>query len=199
MNMHAKLYALRCVMGAAALSLAGCQSMGRIVEQTSQSVPPRFLLVADASTQQQPPAEEKKEKKPETEDSKKPQQPERRYTAPGVAIQQISLLALGTPSSSTTADLAGAGREASQSSVTSGAGVLGRPGLSAPQPSVVGAVVSRPGLQAGPASGLGFAGRSNILTPQLNRLSGPTGRCGELASAGFFGRNQAACVQHFHR
>jgi hypothetical protein len=166
------------------------------------SVAPRtnVILAADFGDEQKPAANEKKTATPPPTDApKKP--PERRYTAPGVAIQQLTLLAVGATSNRPTSasELAGAGKEATEATLGTGEGVLGRPGLTAPQPTVAGAVVSRPGLQQGPAGGLGFAEPFNILTPQFNPLSGPMGRCGDLSAAGFFGGNRTACEQHFRR
>ena len=201
---HAFLQALAaCSVCAVVMAMTGCHASEHTIGQAAvQKSTPRtnLLLVANFDDEQQPSTNDKKTKPPETDDSKKPQQ-ERRYTAPGVAIQQLTLLAIGTSTtgSSAAAELAGAGREASQAGITTGESILGRPGLTAPQPTVAGAVVSRPGLQQGPAGGLGFAGPFDILTPQFNPLSGPMGRCGDLAAAGFFGRNQTACVQHFRR
>lgn len=92
--------------------------------------------------------------------------------------------------------------------------VVGRPGLTAPQPNgggrtgtlrggaefgpgVADGVGGRPGLQEGPAAGIGFASQFNILTPQVSPLSGPMGRCNELVRAGFFRGSEANCLRHF--
>lgn len=86
--------------------------------------------------------------------------------------------------------------------------VVGRPGLTAPQPNgrpgarelgpgVADGVGGRPGLSEGPAAGIGFASQFNILTPQVSPLSGPMGRCNELVRAGFFRGSEATCLRHF--
>ncbi|HRX87066.1 MAG TPA: hypothetical protein P5572_18735 [Phycisphaerae bacterium] len=78
--------------------------------------------------------------------------------------------------------------------VSSNAGVIGRAGLTGTSATFGAVAVSRPGLQEGPATGLGFAspGR-NLFVRQVNPLSGPNGRCRDLARAGFFGGDHAAC------
>ena len=98
--------------------------------------------------------------------------------------------------------LGGAGRELSEvMSVGTDTGVVGNiigfSGLAAPQPTAQGVVLSLPGLQEGPAAGLGFAAPFNVLTPQVNPLSGSMGRCLDLAGAGFFARDPTACERHF--
>lgn len=123
------------------------------------------------------------------------------YTVPGSRAQQLGLLAalaLGSAAPSITS----AGKEVSQSSLTSAAalgtplGGTGLAGLGAPQPRTMSAVVGQPGLQRGLAAGLGFARAGNILAPRTNPLTGPNGRCSELTRAGLF-PNQAACQQYF--
>ncbi len=158
---------------------------------------PRDQSQTGSQPEDAPPAE------PEEEQKKKAPAP-RGYTAPGAAIRQATLLAMAIPKSEadTALAVAGGGKELAESMLgTSTAAatpsVFGRPGLTAPQPTVAGAVVSRPGLQEGPASGIGFASPFNILTPQVNPLSGPMGRCNDLVRAGFFGGNNANCVRHF--
>ncbi len=92
------------------------------------------------------------------------------------------------------------GRELSESIAFSNAGSIGRLGLTATPTRLAGRVTSRPGLQEGPATGLGFASMDrNIFTSQINRLSGANGRCQDLARAGFFSSNRATCEQSFRR
>ena len=91
-------------------------------------------------------------------------------------------------------------KEASESSLTVLPPLAGRAGLSAPPPAFANVVVSRPGLQEGAATGLNFASSvNNLFTPRFNPLSGPTGRCHELAGAGFFQGRRSVCEQHFQR
>lgn len=91
-------------------------------------------------------------------------------------------------------------KEASESSLTVLPPLAGRAGLSAPPPAFASVVVSRPGLQEGAATGLNFASAvNNLFTPRFNPLSGPTGRCHELAGAGFFRGRRSVCEQHFQR
>ncbi|MCH7704720.1 MAG: hypothetical protein IIB61_06380 [Planctomycetes bacterium] len=158
---------------------------------------PRDQSQADSQPENAPPDE------PETEQNKKTPAP-LGYTAPGEAIRQAALLAMAIPKSDADTTLAddGGGKELAESLLGTSTtratpSVFGSPGLTAPQPTVAGAVVSRPGLQEGPASGIGFASPFNILTPQVNPLSGPMGRCNDLVRAGFFGGNNDTCVGHF--
>ncbi len=122
----------------------------------------------------------------------------RQYTAPSVQIQQITLLALGIASLGTTGQESVA-QQASQSATTGG--IVGRPELTAPpQARFSRAVVGKPGLQQGRASGLGFANPNrNIFTVRRNPLSGDNGGCAALTSAGFFNGNRTACENHFRR
>lgn len=127
----------------------------------------------------------------------------RRYTAPGAAVRQAALAALALTTSNTSqTTMDSGGRELSEA-MSAGSGsanagnVLGATGLAAPVATVAGVVVSRPGLQEGAASGLGFVSSFNILTPQLNPLSGTMGRCQDLINAGFFGGSESTCLLHF--
>jgi hypothetical protein len=121
------------------------------------------------------------------------------YTAPGGAFRRLDL-AIGSAALGATADTLGAGKEASESIALSSEGVLGQTGLTAPPTMMADAVVGRPGLQRGPATGLGFASPvNNIFTPRVNPASGPNGRCAELARAGFFNGDRAACERNFRK
>jgi len=121
------------------------------------------------------------------------------YTAPGIPFRGLDL-AISSAALGATADTLGAGKEASESIALSSDGVLGQTGLTAPPTMVADAVVGRPGLQRGPATGLGFASPvNNIFTPRVNPASGPNGRCAELARAGFFNGDRTACERHFRR
>lgn len=133
-------------------------------------------------------------------EKKKPTSTRKTYTVPGTQAQQLAALALGITALGTGADVSGAGREVAESGIGVGQAALGRPGLTAPQPRVASAVVGRPGLQQGFAAGLGFASSDrNIFTARMNPLSGPNGRCQDLASTGFFGGSRSACESHFRR
>ena len=123
----------------------------------------------------------------------------RGYTAPSAEIRNAVLLAIALATRDSMPELVGGGKELAESMLSPGTSVVGQPGLAAPQPSISTAVVTRPGLQEGPATGIGFASPFNILTPQVNLLSGPMGRCTDLAIAGFFGRSVSTCELSFRR
>ena len=77
-------------------------------------------------------------------------------------------------------------------------GVAGRMGLAASPPAFGSMIISRPGIQQGPATGLGFGSPvNNIFRPRINRFSGPGGACERLANAGFFGGSSLVCQQQF--
>ncbi len=120
------------------------------------------------------------------------------YTSPGLPYQQLAVAVAVAAVGAVADDEAKLGRAFSESVAFSDAGSIGRLGLTAPPTRLAGRVTSRPGLQEGPATGLGFAALDrNIFTPQINRLSGATGRCQDLARAGFFGGSRAGCEQSF--
>lgn len=85
-------------------------------------------------------------------------------------------------------------RVGAEALVTGAGGVTGRAGLTGPSATIGATLVSRPGLQEGPGTGLGFAspGR-NVFTRQANPLSGPAGGCAQLNRAGFLGNNNSPC------
>lgn len=136
------------------------------------------------------------------------------YTGPSAATRLIAIVAVIALASSEdngngsegVADGSDGSRELAESM-----SVVGRPGLIAPQPNgpggrpggrppptpVTQVVISRPGLQDGPGTGIGFQSRSNILTSQFSPLSGPRGRCNDLARAGFFRGSEPTCLRHF--
>ncbi|NOS99630.1 MAG: hypothetical protein HOP29_03295 [Phycisphaerales bacterium] len=163
--------------------------------------PPPDGTTAPQSPPDQPPPDDESEAKRDTIAAETRPDGEKvvPYTAPGSRVQQLTLIAL-TVSAFGTSDVGGAGREVAESSMMGfepAAG--GRPGLTAPTTTRSAIAGGRPGLQQGFASGLGFASPDrNIFTPIQNPLSGPTGRCGELATAGFFA-DRAACEIQFRR
>jgi hypothetical protein len=117
-------------------------------------------------------------------------------------VRQAALLALGSTNTQGNDDRFGsAGPESVQAAINRNGAlpIVGAPGLAPPTAGVTNAVSSRPGLQQGPAAGLGSIGMFNVLSPQINPLSGPTGRCQDLVNAGFFSRDVAACQRHFSR
>ncbi len=120
------------------------------------------------------------------------------YTAPGPMYQMISMA--GTTVYGSMPQLTGAGKEISESVSLASASVIGRPGLATSPPTFAGAIIGRPGIQRGPATGLGFGSpTNNIFQARFNPMSGSTGRCGDLARAGFFGGSTTACQQHFQQ
>jgi hypothetical protein len=125
------------------------------------------------------------------------------FTAPSEAVRQLTLLAAASGDVAVDDEdviaVGGAGKEAAEALAGGATPFVGQPGLSAPQPTVAGVVVSRPGLQRGPATGLCSASPFNILTPQTNPASGNMGRCTDLTRAGFFGGSASACQMHFQR
>lgn len=121
------------------------------------------------------------------------------YTAPGLPYQQLAV-AVTAAVVNVVEEASELGRELSESIAMSDMGTIGRLGLTAPPTQFAGRVTGRPGLQDGPATGLGFAQPDrNLFVPQLNALSGATGRCRDLAAAGFYGGSPAACEQSFRR
>ncbi len=139
---------------------------------------------------------EDEQKKPADHDGSKPTK--RMYTAPGARYQQFAIQAVSVAAFGIS-DVSGSGREAAESQIMSPTAIVGRPGLSAPPPTVTNAIVGRPGLQQGFAAGLGPASDRNIFTARMNPLSGTNGRCQDLINAGFFNRDRAACETHFRR
>jgi len=122
------------------------------------------------------------------------------YTSPGLPYQQLAVAVAAVAMGVVPENDDSLGREFSESIAFSAAGSIGRLGLTAPPTRLAGRVTSRPGLQDGPATGLGFTSMDrNIFTLQVNRLSGATGRCQDLARAGFFGGSQTNCEQSFRR
>lgn len=121
------------------------------------------------------------------------------YTAPGPQYRRLAAIALGLAAFGFS-DAAGSGRESAESQFAAPPpSVIGRPGLSAPAPTISNAVIGRPGLQQGFAALLGPAADRNIFTAHMNPLSGANGRCQDLVNAGFFNRDRAACETHFRR
>ena len=205
-----------------AMATPGCQSLTRVLHQPEQAVtphPPEPRVILTVYSQDPPlkpspgapTGDSPKTEKSSADDDAlkdKPVQADaaaqvKGYTAPGESVRRIVL--------ADTADklledaqspLRGAGRELSESvSISVGMAtsdsLTGLSGLGAPQPVVATTVLSLPGLQQGPAAGLGFSSSFNVLTPQINPLSGPTGRCHDLVNVGFFSNDQAACERHF--
>lgn len=124
------------------------------------------------------------------------------YTAPRLPYQQLAMAianAVDVPNAAVD-DASEVRRELVDSLAFSSAGPAGRLGLVAPPSQIAGRVTSRPGLQDGPATGLGFASRDrNIFLVQANRLTGASGRCHDLAAAGFFGGSRAGCERTLRR
>ncbi len=214
--MSGKNFKWLAVVVASSLISTGCQ-IGRIVYRPS--IPPSFrsfgdyhVVLAADFVQQTPPAtprpkEDESADEIDQEDDKAPvvadpdsepaAQP--RYTSPGPQYQPLPVSAIVLAAFGLS-DVAGAGKEAAESQIGGApAAVIGRPGLSAPPPTIANAIVGRPGLQQGFAASLGPVSDPNIFTPRLNPLSGPNGRCQELVGAGFFNRNRAACESRFRR
>ncbi len=189
-------------------SAAGCAQMELIFHQAPsgstlvQAEPqPLFLLASHSdSASQEWPATQPSTTQP-TASTASTTAPARAvsYTEPRPQFQPGSLRAFGTLGNLVPA-AGNAGKELSESVAFSSQGVIGRSGLTAPPTMLTGAVIGRPGLQRGPATGLGFASPSaNIFVRQFNPLSGPNGRCHELARAGFFGGSAAACTAQLRR
>lgn len=121
------------------------------------------------------------------------------YTSPGLAYQQLAI-AVTAAVVSLVDEANEVGRELSESILLSDMGTIGRLGLTAPPTQFAGRVTGRPGLQDGPATGLGFAPPDrNLFAPQFNPLSGANGRCRDLAAAGFYGGSRSACEQSFRK
>jgi len=174
-------------------------------------MPPRARLASfqeppePEATESRPPDEGKLEPGEEERDATKPVQATPDvvvpygYTMPGLAYRQLAV-AVAAAVTTTTEPSDELGKELSESVAMSDMGTIGRIGLTAPPTRLAGRVTSRPGLQDGPATGLGFSAPDrNIFAPQLNPLSGSGGRCGELAGAGFFSGSRGACEQSFRR
>jgi len=121
------------------------------------------------------------------------------YTAPQFALPQLIALT-GQFSRSRTLTEANVAGVTGDALVTGPAGILGRAGLSGSTATLGTTLVSRPGLQDGPATGLGFAtpGR-NVFSRQPNPFSGPGGGCEILTRAGFFGGDRGACERAVRR
>lgn len=204
---------LSIILNVALISLVaeslGCQSVRRVMYRPGQLVTatppmPRVILAAyvpdilqtQARNAQSSRSEESADKSAEDESRKR----KNTYTEPGPSTRQVALAAASTDAKEFQPVLSGAGRELSEvesNDTIPAGGVVGFSGLTAPQPVARGVVLSLPGLQQGPAAGLGFALPSNVLTPQINLLSGSMGRCQDLARAGFFARDVMACELHF--
>lgn len=196
----------------AVISTAGCQSAQRIFHRPPVAPvayqQPTVILASEMGTPidaASKPLEPAEASDPNANDTIPPAAvPSTRpttaptYTAPGPMYQMMTLV--GPTMYGSTAQLVGAGKEVSEMVSMSAASAIGRPGLAAPPPTFASAVIGRPGIQRGPATGLGFASPvNNIFQARLNPMSGPSGRCGDLARAGFFGGSTAACQQHFQQ
>ncbi|MEK6674972.1 MAG: hypothetical protein AABZ47_04875 [Planctomycetota bacterium] len=122
------------------------------------------------------------------------------YTAPSQALRILLSAFVGVVSTIPNESGAAAAKEASEMldiavpQLPAG----GRLGLAALPPGIGDSLGGRPGLQRGPAIGLGLARNPNLFAqPQTNRVSGPLGRCVDLTRAGFFSGSQTQCQQHF--
>lgn len=206
------------LLSACAIPLSGCARLELALhDPASRSVRrsdarhPRMLLArfqdppATESDTQDPPKESSDGE--ETSESKSGERSDERssataksgYTAPGLAYQQLAI-AVTAAVVSLVDDASDVGRELSESILLSDMGTIGRLGLTAPPTQFAGRVTGRPGLQDGPATGLGFAPPDrNLFAPQFNPLSGANGRCRDLAAAGFYGGSRSACEQSFRR
>lgn len=118
------------------------------------------------------------------------------YTAPGAAYQQLAI-ATAAAAVGIVPTAGGTGKEAAESLVFSPQGTSGRLGLVTTATSSSGSIVSSSGLGEGVAGRIGFASSSNIFTAQVNRATGPTGRCRELTNAGHFGGSRPQCAVSF--
>lgn len=118
------------------------------------------------------------------------------YTAPGAAYQQLAI-ATAAAAVGVVPSAGGAGKEAAESLVFSPRGTSGRLGLVTTATTSDGSIVSSSGLGEGAASRIGSASPNNIFTAQVNRVSGPTGRCRELTNAGHFGGSRPQCAVSF--
>jgi len=198
--------------------IGGCQSLGRVLyrpgESTKRAPASRVLFAVDFGDVQQLPAKsestaaqlskeveesasdspaknksETEAKKPDTVSPAPGESVRVGYTTPTAAVV---LAAIGTTTQPTIGGANDPARAASES-----ASIPSRQGVATSRATVSGVIVSRPGLQEGLARGLGFASPNNIFTRQSNPLSGPAGRCQDLANAGFFSGNRATCENHF--
>lgn len=160
----------------------------------SHSDPPAAGQTAEPS----PPPKPSAERKPDdpAQGTLAPAAASVAYTAPGLAFQQLSIAATATVVAAAEAP-GGAGREVSESLVRGAQGVSGRAGLAAAATAADGSILSSSGLGEGQLGRLGFAASQNIFGTQVNRLSGPAGRCSELAGAGFFGGSRLQCEVSF--
>ncbi len=118
------------------------------------------------------------------------------YTAPGAAYQQLAI-ATAAAAVGVVPTAGGTGKEAAESLVFSPQGTSGRLGLVTTATSSSGSIVSSSGLGDGVPSRIGSAAQNNIFTAQVNRASGPTGRCRELTNAGHFGGSRPQCAVSF--
>lgn len=115
------------------------------------------------------------------------------YTAPGAAYQQLAI-ATAAAAVGVVPTPGGTGKEAAESLVFSPQGTSGRLGLVTTATSSSGSIVSSNGLGEGVAGRIGPASPNNIFTAQVNRATGPTGRCRELTNAGHFGSRPQCAV-----
>lgn len=111
------------------------------------------------------------------------------YTSPTSTVRGSSAIAaaVGTLGAARTTT---GGREAAEASVGARLPGTGAPGLSAPQAFTAASVVGQPGLQRGLAIGFGPLPQQNLFTRSINPITGPTGACNILITAGF---NPAVC------
>lgn len=175
------------VTGCAVTPSRNSHTLNESQESTSRNR--RFVLAGSQPKTDQP----KQAEKVELEGKPKAKQ-DVAYTTPSEPYRQILFAVIA--SSVGLVEKQASAKDAAESTVATVSGRIGRLGLTAPPTRLAGRVTSRPGLQDGPATGLGFApaGR-NVFTPQFNPLSGPSGRCQELARAGFFNGSIADCRQ----
>ena len=179
-----QLQCFRCPM-ISALLLA--LTMAAPVRAGGEAIPPRAADSAANSAATTRPA-------PTTLAATRPAR--RGYTAPGAAFRNVSFVDSGAATAGSIRS-SRTGHEASEAGWAAGGrdgltGLTGAPGLGAPQPFTANAVVGAPGLQRGPAIGLGLVPRNNLFTRTINPISGPNGACSILVNAGFF-PNGAAC------
>jgi hypothetical protein len=176
------------------LVAAGCRQAGpRAVDTAASRESAKDLTPIRLASFAEPPAtgEEKKDQ-PSTQGATQQSPRPAAYTAPGAAFQQLAMAAVAG-AVATVPDAGGAGKEAAESLVFAQQGTAGRIGLAASATTSSGSIVSSSGLGEGQASRFGFASANNIFSAQVNRASGPGGRCGELAGAGFFGGSRPQC------
>ncbi|MHC5109781.1 MAG: hypothetical protein ACYTHJ_07885 [Planctomycetota bacterium] len=113
------------------------------------------------------------------------------YSGPSPAVRRVALAGSGV-SDDVTVNLEGAGKELTQTSISS-SGISGKTGATAISPLIGGSVAAKRGSEQGGVSGIGFAARQNLFTPSANPASV---RCAELRAAGFSLRPTGPCASH---